>query len=92
VTNDYGKITINLSLKGKQPTQKAINVGKVGCAFLGKVGGENMARPPWGWFSLDRTNESLGNSFFDPASSVKRAYGLNDDFSIAYVRLPFWAD
>jgi hypothetical protein len=92
VTYDYGKITINLTLKGKQPIQESINVGKVGCAFLGKVGGENMARPPWGWFSLDRTNELPGFSFFDPASSVKREYGLNDDFSVAYVRLPFWAE
>ena len=91
-TYDYGKVTISLSLKGKEPIQKTISVGKVGCAFLGKVGGENMARPPWGWFSLGGSNDSLGNAFFDPASSVKRAYGLNDNFSVAYVRLPFWAD
>jgi len=92
VTNDYGKVTIALSLKDKSPTTKTIDVGKIGCAFLGKVGGENMARPPWGWFSLERTNDLRGVYFFDPAACVKRDYGLNDSFSVAYVRLPFWAE
>lgn len=92
VMNDYGTITINLNLKGKQSTQKTVKVGRVGCAFLGKVGGENMARPPWGWLSLDRKDDSPGFAFFDPASSVKRDYGLNENFSVAYVRLPFWAE
>jgi hypothetical protein len=92
VTNDYGKIAIALSLKDKTPTTKTIDIGKIGSAFLGKVGGENMARPPWGWFSMERTNDLPGSSFFDPAASVKRDYGLNDSFSVAYVRLPFWAE
>jgi len=92
VTNDYGKITIALNLKDKPPTTKTIEIGKIGSAFLGKVGGENMARPPWGWFSLERTNDLPGIYFFDPATSVKRDYGLNDSFSVAYVRLPFWAE
>ncbi len=87
---DYGEVSLSTSLNGLRPTEKKINIGRIGCAFLGKVGGENMARPPWAWFDRDRRNEPLGRWFFDPATTIKRDFGLDDEFSTVYVRLPFW--
>jgi hypothetical protein len=91
VKYDYGEVTLTVNLKDKASAEKKIRIGKIGCAFLGKVGGQNMARPPWGWISRNRTDPP-GAAFFNPALSVKRDYGLNDEFSVTYVRLPFWAE
>lgn len=90
-TCDYSSISISLVTKGTNVAQRKINVGKVGCAFLGKVGGHNMARPPWGWFDKDERNRPLGRWFFDPAATVKQDFGLKDSFAIAYLSQPFWA-
>jgi hypothetical protein len=91
VTFDYGEIKISTSLNGNSSAEKAIKLGKVGCAFLGSVGGVNMARPPWGWFDRDERDVPLGQWFFDPATTVKRDFKLDSSFSTSYVRLPFWA-
>jgi hypothetical protein len=91
VVFDYGEVTITAELNGNPSTEKKIKVGKRGCAFLGKVGGENMARPPWGWFERDKREQPLGQWFFDPATIIKRDFDLDAEFSTAYVRLPFWA-
>jgi hypothetical protein len=88
---DYKKITLSTILSGNRSTQKQIKIGKVGCAFLGNVGGQNMARPPWAWFDKNDRNQPLGEWFFDPASTIKRDFQLDGSFSISYVRLPFWA-
>jgi len=88
---DYGEIKLAVSLSGGKPAEKSVKVGKIGCAFLGMVGGHNMARPPWGWFDTNERDVLLGLWFFDPASVIKRHYGLNDSFSTTYLSLPFWA-
>jgi len=90
VVFDYGEITLSTSLTGGAATDKKFKVGKRGCAFLGAVGGVNMARPPWGWFDLDERAQPLGNWFFDPANAIKRHFNLDSHFSTSYVRLPFW--
>src|SRR5258705_5497770 len=36
---DYNKVTLSTVLSGNRATEKQIKIGKVGCAFLGSVGG-----------------------------------------------------
>jgi hypothetical protein len=90
-SHDYGQVSLSLvQANGRVLTQK-INLGEIGSAFVGKTGGINMARPPWAWFDKDRRSDPLGLWFFDPARVVKRDFKLDEAFSTAYVRLPFWA-
>jgi len=91
IAYDYGELKISTSLSGSAVSEKKFKIGKVGCAFLGSVGGINMARPPWGWFDRDERDQPLGSWFFDPASRIKRDFNLDSSFSTTYVRLPFWA-
>jgi hypothetical protein len=91
VTFDYGEVKLATSLSGSAVSEKTFKIGKTGCAFLGSIGGVNMARPPWGWFDRDERDQPLGSWFFDPASTVKRHFKLDNNFSTTYVRLPFWA-
>jgi hypothetical protein len=91
VVFDYGEIKLMTSLAAGEPKERSFKVGTVGCAFLGKVGGINMARPPWGWFDRDERDQKLGLWFFDPATVIKKDFKLDEKFSTAYVRLPFWA-
>ena len=91
VAHDYAQIAIDLVQENGKVLSKKIRLGGLGSAFLGKAGGVNMARPPWGWFDNNHKNDPLGLWFFDPARIVKRDFNLGDDFSTAYVRLPFWA-
>jgi hypothetical protein len=72
--------------------EKKINVGRVGCAFLGRVGGRDMARPPWAWFDKDEREQTLGQWFFNPAMTVKRDFQVDGRFSTAYLRVPSWAN
>jgi hypothetical protein len=90
VTFDYGEIKLTTSLTGAETKEQTFKIGTVGCAFLGKVGGVNMARPPWGWFDRDERDQKLGLWFFDPATVIKKDFKL-ETFSTSYVRLPFWA-
>jgi hypothetical protein len=89
--HDYGEISINLLQADGKAAEKKFKVGDIGSAFLGKSGGQNMARPPWAWFDNSRRSDPLGLWFFDPAATVKRDFKLGDGFSTAYVRPPFWA-
>jgi len=90
-TFDYGDVKLSTSLNGNHATDKTFKIGKRGCAFLGSVGGINMARPPWGWFDREEKELPLGQWFFDPATTIKRDFKLDSTFSTSYVRLPFWA-
>jgi hypothetical protein len=87
---DFGTIAIDV-VQGKGVVHKKVAVGMLATAFDGKIGGINMARPPWGWFSNDHRSDPPGLWFFDPAKIVKRDYALPDFFSTTYVKLPFWA-
>ncbi len=83
-TNDYATITV-----GTEKGDKKVKLGKLGAAFLGKVGAVNAARPPWGWFDSDERDQPLGQWFFDPARAVQRHFKLGEKFSVAYTRQPF---
>lgn len=92
MAQEYGAITIELLTSEGRVVQRKFQLGSVGSAFLGKVGGQNMARPPWAWFDRNDRDQPLGQWFFDPARAAKRSFKLGDSFSTVYIRLPFWAD
>jgi hypothetical protein len=89
--HDFGQISINLAQPNGKVTARKIKLGAIGATFTGDSGGMNMARPPWAWFDKSRRADPLGLWFFDPARIIKSDFKLDDSFSIAYVRLPFWA-
>jgi Zn-dependent protease with chaperone function len=85
-TDDYGIILLDL-VDGKNVKEATWEIGRIGSAFRGKVGGENLARPPWGWFDSKDKTQPPGQWFFDPARVIRRDYGLDENFSTAYLRL-----
>jgi hypothetical protein len=89
--HDYAEISITVVQPNGQVAAKKIKVGEIGETFAGDTGGMNMARPPWAWFDKAKRGEPLGLWFFDPAQIIKRDFKLDESFSTAYVRLPFWA-
>ncbi|MBV9241861.1 MAG: hypothetical protein JO314_07630 [Acidobacteria bacterium] len=86
----FGTVNINVA-EGGRSVAKEVQVGTLPSAFDGHVGGVNMARPPWGWFSVEHHEDAPGLWYFDPARIIKRDFGLGDSFSTAYLSLPFWA-
>ncbi|MGH9968727.1 MAG: hypothetical protein ACREBG_12985 [Pyrinomonadaceae bacterium] len=87
----YDSIVIELVQPAGRVVERKYDLGILGSAFLGKVGGQNMARPPWAWFDRNDREVPAGQWFFDPAKTIKRGFKLKDSFSTAYVRVPFWA-
>jgi hypothetical protein len=59
-THDYGQITISLMQPNGRISTRKVAVGKIGSAFLGNIGGVNMAHPPWGWFDNNAHKQPLG--------------------------------
>lgn len=90
-TIDYAPLSIAIGLAGGKVSDRKVDPGALGSAFLGKQGGQNMARPPWGWFDLNHRSDPPGIWFFDPATVIKRDFELGKDFSTVYTTLPFWA-
>ncbi len=90
-SHDYSSISISLESANGRVVNRRVLIGIVGSAFSGKIGGVNMARPPWGWFDSSRREDPLGMWFFDPAGTIKRNFALGESFSSVYLRLPFWA-
>jgi hypothetical protein len=82
---DYGEREISVA---GQKTPRKVRFGKLGSAFLGKIGGQNMARPPWGWFDSQERERPLGEWFLDPAATIKRHYNMGEGFSVAYIHHP----
>ncbi len=91
VAQEYDPITIEVLGADGRAAKRKFDLGNIGSAFLGKVGGHNMARPPWAWFDRNDRDQPLGQWFFDPAQATKRSFRLSDSFSTVYIRLPFWA-
>ena len=76
--HDYGKLDINILQPNGQAAGMRANLSKVGSAFRGKVGGGNMAKPPWAWTDGNNREETLGLWFFDPARIIKRDFKLDE--------------
>lgn len=82
---DYGVRDITVT----GGTSRKARFGQIGSAFLGKVGGQNMARPPWGWFDSQEREQPLGEWFLNPAATIKRHYNFENSFSVEYAHHPF---
>lgn len=86
-TTDYGTLLISALDTDGNAKEHLVRLGHVGSAFRGKVGGENLARPPWGWFDGKNPGEPIGQWYFDPARTIRDHFGLGRDFSVAYLTL-----
>lgn len=85
LTHDYGTILISVIGADGTTVDRDIEIGQIGSAFRGTVGGPNLANPPWGWFDGVDRDQPLGEWFFDPARNIKRHFKLGDEFSTAYL-------
>lgn len=83
-TEDYGQVLLSFVEEDKV-VERPVNIGRVGMAFRGKVGGKNLARPPWGWFDGKDRDLLMGQWFFDPARVIRRDFGLGEKFIVAYL-------
>ena len=83
-TEDYGLILLDV-VNGDRVEERAIRLGRLGSAFRGTVGGQNLARPPWGWFDGKNRLAPLGQWYFDPARTIRTHFGLGEEFSTAYL-------
>jgi hypothetical protein len=88
-THDYGFFTIRVQQPSGEVKEQAIKIGVAGNGFAGKVGGNGLARPPWGWFDGAEKDRPLGEWFFQPAETVKRHFQLGDSFSTVYLHTRF---
>lgn len=86
-TFEYPQLTVSVWSKGSVAEHK-VKIGMRGVAFLGKRGGQNIARAPWGWFDVGEKSQPLGSWFFDPATTIQRHFKLGESFSTVYVRHP----
>ena len=86
---DYGTLSVSVMQASGRVLQRKSKVGKIGSAFRGEVGASNAARPPWGWFDSNEREQPAGEWFFDPAKTVKRHFGLGEEFSGVYLHRPF---
>ncbi len=85
---DYRSWTLQTTDGNGTITSHEVSVGEVGSVLRGSVGGRNMARPPWGWYDQDEQDQRQGGWFLTPAETVKRHFGLGDEFSTTYQHHP----
>lgn len=85
---DYGDWTVEVLNSDDRVVTREVTLGEIGSLFRGTVGGQNMARPPWGWYDQDEPDRRQGEWFLAPAETVKRHFGLDDDFSTTYLHHP----
>ena len=64
--------------------------GQVGSAFLGKMGFQNKARPPWAWYDDSERERPRGEWFFDPASVIARHFKLGTEWATTYSYNPYF--
>ncbi len=70
-------------------TSLEVEPGVLGASLRGVVGGQNMARPPWGWFDNRERERPLGGWFLDPAGTISRHFSPDEPFSLVYVHHPY---
>ncbi len=87
-TEDYGLVLVNVVEEGGI-RERAVRLEGIGSAFRGKVGGANLARPPWAWFDGKNRSEPLGQWYFDPARTIRDHFQLGPDFPTAYLGIDF---
>jgi hypothetical protein len=89
VRHDYAFYTIQVQLADEKTNAQAITVGTAGSGFRGTIGGNGLARPPWGWFDSEEKDRPLGEWFFQPAETIQRHYKLGQEFSTVYLHTRF---
>lgn len=89
MAHNYATINVSVAQSSGKITSQQIKLGSLGAAFSGKVGAQNMARPPWGWLDRSEREKLPGPWFFDPASITKRHFNMGSDFSTTYLHAPF---
>ncbi|NOT62840.1 MAG: hypothetical protein HOP19_21740, partial [Acidobacteria bacterium] len=89
-TTDYATRAIQLMSGDSKiaPTEQAF--GQIGTAFLGKMGFQNKARPPWAWYDESERDRPRGEWFFDPASVIARHFKLGTEWSTTYSYNPYF--
>ena len=87
-TFDYQSWTVQTRTAAGAVMAHEVTLGELGAVLNGTVGGRNMARPPWGWFDQDETDQRQGAWFLTQAETVRRHFGLDDDLSTIYLHHP----
>lgn len=87
-TFDYQSWTVQTRAATGVAREHEVALGELGAVLNGTVGGRNMARPPWGWFDQDETDQRQGAWFLTPAETIQRHFGLGDEFSTIYLHHP----
>src|SRR2546423_10472516 len=65
----YGRVTVSVALANGRAQARVVQVGVVGSAFLGGVGGRHNAPPPGGWVGLKESGARSGPGVFRPAAT-----------------------
>jgi hypothetical protein len=86
---DYATRTV-LRLMGSQSDKVEQSFNQLGSAFLGKMGFQNKARPPWAWYDDAEKNQPRGEWFFDPAAVIGRHFKLGAEWTTAYSYNPYF--
>jgi hypothetical protein len=86
---DYATRTV-LRLMGSQSDKVEQSFNQLGSAFLGKMGFQNKARPPWAWYDDAEKNQPRGEWFFDPAAVIGRHFKLGAEWTMAYSYNPYF--
>lgn len=96
-TLDYAtRSVLRIITSANQPNQseqankveQAFN--QLGSAFLGKMGFQNKARPPWAWYDDAERNQPRGEWFFDPATVIGRHFKLGTEWTTTYSYNPYF--
>jgi Zn-dependent protease with chaperone function len=87
--HDYGTITAFAVDESGTAAEKQVQLGVLGSALNGLMGGRHMARPPWGWFDGQERDRPLGEWFLQPAEVVRRHFNLGSALPVAYTYNPF---
>jgi hypothetical protein len=93
-TMDYATRAIQRESRDPKSSQNVGQVeqafGQVGSAFLGKMGFQNKARPPWAWYDDSERDRPRGEWFFDPASVIARHFKLGTEWATTYSYNPYF--
>ena len=93
-TTDYATRIVQRVSLDAQAVQKIAPIeqafGQVGTAFLGKMGFQNKARPPWAWYDESERERPRGEWFFDPASVIARHFKLGAEWATTYSYNPYF--
>ena len=86
---DFAAFVVRVRQTNGDDASLEVEPGVLGASLRGVVGGQNMARPPWGWFDNRERERPLGGWFLDPAGTISRHFSPDEPFSLVYVHHPY---